>query len=118
MVMNVTSLTGNGLRDWLIQRISALYLGLYAIVISIFLLHHAPSTYAQWQAFMLVPWMRVVSLIAVVNLLLHTWIGIWTVTTDYLKGLGVRLTVQMLVLFILLGIFLWSIAILWGVTWL
>lgn len=30
MVNNVTSLTGNGLKDWLIQRVTAVYFAVYS----------------------------------------------------------------------------------------
>lgn len=33
MVTNVTSLTGNGLKDWLIQRVTAVYFAVYTIFI-------------------------------------------------------------------------------------
>ena len=31
MVTNVTSLTGNGLKDWLIQRVTAVYFAIYVL---------------------------------------------------------------------------------------
>lgn len=37
MVNNVTSLTGNGLKDWLIQRVTAVYFAAYLIFIWIYI---------------------------------------------------------------------------------
>ena len=118
MVGNITSLTGKGLRDWLIQRFSAVYLGVYTIIIVAYLLCHQPLEFTAWHDFMLSTWMRILSIIAVINLLLHSWIGLWTVGTDYIKALSLRLLFHAVVIMTLLIILVWSMAILWGVTWL
>lgn len=57
---------------------------------------------------------RIASLIALFALSLHAWIGIWTVTTDYMKCTALRLSVQMLVVLWLLSQFIWGLMILWG----
>ena len=114
MVNNVTSLTGNGLKDWLIQRITAVYFAAYSIFIIGFLLMHPNLNYTDWHALFSNELVKISSLIAVFALSLHAWIGIWTVTTDYMKCTVLRLSVQMLVVLWLLGQFIWSLIILWG----
>jgi succinate dehydrogenase / fumarate reductase membrane anchor subunit len=104
MVTNVTSLTGNGLKDWLIQRISAIVLGLYFVGMMIFFLKHPQVTYEQWSAFIHCKLFIVINVITMVSLVLHAWIGLWTVTTDYLKDTVIRLPIQMLIIFSLLGL--------------
>jgi len=47
-------------------------------------------------------------------LVLHAWIGIWTVTTDYLRQMGLRVTVQVLVALFLISQFIWGLMIIWG----
>lgn len=114
MVTNVTSLTGNGLKDWLIQRVTAIYLAVYAIFIFYFLFTHSSLTYLQWSSIFHNPWLKIATLIALFALSLHAWIGIWTVTTDYIKCTAARLTTQMFVLLWLLAQFLWCLMIVWG----
>jgi succinate dehydrogenase / fumarate reductase membrane anchor subunit len=114
MVTNITSLTGNGLKDWLIQRVTSVYFGLYAIFIIGYLLLHPQITYANWSALFHHIGFKVASLIALLALSLHAWIGIWTVTTDYMKHTATRLIVQMLVVLWLLSQFIWGLLILWG----
>jgi len=44
----------------------------------------------------------------------HAWVGLWTVTTDYMKSAGQRLLAQAVVI---LGVFVyvvWGIQIIWG----
>lgn len=50
MVNNVTSLTGNGLKDWLVQRVTAVYFAAYSFFIIGFLLLHPELGFAQWHA--------------------------------------------------------------------
>ena len=114
MVTNVTSLTGNGLKDWLIQRITAVYFALYVFFILGFLVTHPGLHYEQWHALFLNPLVQIATVIALIMLTLHAWIGIWTVTTDYLKCTVVRLSVQIAVFLWLLGQLIWGFMILWG----
>ncbi|WP_454782729.1 succinate dehydrogenase, hydrophobic membrane anchor protein [Legionella sp. WA2022007384] len=114
MVNNVTSLTGNGLKDWLIQRVTAVYFAAYSFFIIGFLLLHPELGFAQWHALFSNILVRIASLIALFALSLHAWVGIWTVTTDYMKCTALRLSVQMLVVLWLLSQFIWGLMILWG----
>lgn len=114
MVTNITSLTGNGLKDWLIQRVTALYFAVYSVFLLGYLLAHPQLTYEQWHALFHSLSFQIASLIALFALSLHAWIGVWTVTTDYMKCTALRLAVQMLVITWLLAQFIWGLMIVWG----
>lgn len=115
MVTNVTSLTGNGLKDWLLQRFSAIILAVYTLMILIFISSHEPLSFAVWSQLFSNPWMRIFSLVALLSLIAHAWIGVWTVSTDYLPNQTLRLIIQMLVLLSLFVFLIWGITILWGI---
>jgi succinate dehydrogenase / fumarate reductase, membrane anchor subunit len=114
MVTNVTSLTGNGLKDWLIQRISALFLMGYIIFLFGFVLLHPGLDYSRWHELFHSRLVQATSVLALVSMLLHAWVGIWTVTTDYIKCTVIRLSVQMLVALCLLAEVIWGCMIVWG----
>ena len=114
MVTNVTSLTGNGLKDWLIQRVTAVYFALYTLFLLGFFLMNPQLSYNQWHALFHCEWFQIATVIALLTLLLHAWIGIWTVTTDYIKCTAMRLSVQLLVALFLVGQFIWGLMIVWG----
>ncbi len=114
MVTNVTSLTGNGLKDWLIQRFSAIYFAAYSLFLFGFILMHPHLEYGQWNSLFQCTVFQVASVCALLMLTLHAWIGIWTVTTDYIKSTAIRLSVQMLVFLVLLAQFVWGLMIVWG----
>jgi succinate dehydrogenase / fumarate reductase membrane anchor subunit len=114
MVNNVTSLTGNGLKDWLIQRATAVYFAMYTIFLFSFLLLHPNLNFDQWHTLFTNPVFQIATAIALLALSFHAWIGIWTVTTDYIKCTAIRLSVQLMVVLWLLGQFIWGLMIVWG----
>lgn len=114
MVTNITSLTGNGLKDWLIQRISALFLMGYILFLFGFVLSHPGLDYSRWHELFQCRLVRIATLLALGSTLLHAWVGIWTVMTDYIKCTVIRLSVQMLVAIGLLTEVIWGGMIVWG----
>jgi len=114
MVTNVTSLTGNGLKDWLIQRITAVYFAAFSCFLLGFLLMHPHLSYQDWSGLFHCKLFQVAALIGLLSLTLHAWIGIWTVTTDYINCTALRLSVQGLVLLLLLGQLICGFMIIWG----
>lgn len=112
---NVTSLTGNGLRDWLVQRTTSVVMTFYILFIVGFFILNAPLQFLAWQALFANMWVKVFSVIFLLSLVWHAWIGMWTIATDYLKPLAVRLLFQTAVIFVLIAYFVWGIAILWSV---
>ncbi|MDI9819180.1 MULTISPECIES: succinate dehydrogenase, hydrophobic membrane anchor protein [unclassified Legionella] len=114
MVTNVTSLTGNGLKDWLIQRVTSVYMAIYALALMGYLFFHPHLDFVTWHSLFHHVAVKIASLLALFALSLHAWVGIWTVTTDYIKSLGRRLFVQMLVVLWLLSQFVWGLMIMWG----
>lgn len=115
-IMNISSLTGNGLRDWLVQRLTSVVLAAYLLFLLGFFLMHPAVDFFAWQSLFSSNWMRVFSVLAMLSLALHAWVGIWTVITDYLKPIALRLTVQTIVLLALLAYFIWGIEIFWGIA--
>ena len=114
MVTNVTSLTGNGLKDWLIQRITAVYFVVYMGFIAGYLLSHPDLSYTQWSNLFHCCVFQVATAIALLTLTLHSWIGLWTVTTDYLSCTMVRLSVQGFIALILISQLFAGFMIIWG----
>ena len=47
-IKSATGLTGSGSRDWIIQRISAVVLAVYSVVLLGFFLTHGDVTYLEW----------------------------------------------------------------------
>lgn len=114
MLTSVTSLTGNGLKDWLIQRVSAVYLLGYVLVLLGYTALHCPCDYGQWSAIFHCSCFKIATVLALLMFVLHAWIGIWTVTTDYLRHTELRVAIQVLVALCLGAQFIWGLMIVWG----
>jgi len=115
MVTNISSFSRTGLSDWLIQRVSSIILAAYFVTIIAFLLLHPNIQYETWHNLFQQAWMRFFSLLFLISLLAHSWIGIWTVLTDYIKCTHLRLSIQIAVILLLILCFAWGIQILWGI---
>ncbi len=82
----------HGLRAWLWQRLSALYLLIFIIWLGSVLLFFPPSNAHEWRALVLAPLPRVAWGLFFVMLLIHAWIGIRDVILDYVKPMELRVT--------------------------
>jgi succinate dehydrogenase / fumarate reductase membrane anchor subunit len=109
-VSQLLALTKSGLKDWLLQRISAVVMALYVIFFMGFFLSHPDVTASDWMVLFSHPWMKIISLFVLLMLLAHAWIGIWTVLTDYIHCSAVRGVIQGIIIF---GFF---ICLVWGVS--
>ena len=103
-----------GLRDWLLQRVTAVLMAIYTVVLVATLLVRAPSTHQEWRALFTGPFMRLATMLFLVALLYHAWVGLRDVLMDYVKPLYLRLSLQALVATVLLFYLVWSASILWG----
>ncbi len=111
-IKSATGLTGSGSRDWILQRISAVVLAVYSVVIVGFFLFNDVN-FDAWRGFMLSLPMKLFSLVAILSLVFHAWVGMWTVLTDYVKSSGLRLVIQSLVIIAVLVYLFWGVMIFW-----
>jgi succinate dehydrogenase / fumarate reductase membrane anchor subunit len=79
----------SGLRAWLVQRVSAVYL-LGFILFLVVRMASSSWTYASWHDFALAPAMRVGLLLFFGALLVHAWVGLRDVILDYVGPPVVR----------------------------
>jgi succinate dehydrogenase / fumarate reductase membrane anchor subunit len=121
MVTTVTSFGRSGLYDWLLQRFTAVILLVYFLCVSSFLLINPGIGYEQWVAYFDSTAMKVFSLMALVSIVAHAWIGLWAVSTDYLtvrllgsKANGIRILFQGAYAIVLFAYLVWGVQILWG----
>lgn len=121
MVTNVSSFSRSGVSDWVIQRLSALVLGAYTLCLLGTLLTQGGLDYQQWQAVFEGTGMRIFTLLALLSLGAHGWIGMWTISTDYLttdllgaKATLLRILFQLVCILLAFVYVVWGIQILWG----
>jgi len=121
MVTTVTSFGRSGLYDWLLQRFTAVILLAYFLCVGAILLTSPDLDYATWKQHFDGTAMKVFSLMALVSLVAHTWIGLWGVSTDYLtvrmigdRATAIRIIFQGGYALVLFAYLVWGVQILWG----
>ncbi|QBM16808.1 succinate dehydrogenase hydrophobic membrane anchor subunit [Marinobacter sp. JH2] len=114
MGMNsVTNIGRNGIQDWIIQRATAYVLALYTL----FLLGFFITTdvdYQAWASLFNQGWFKIFSLLALLSIAGHAWVGLWTVSTDYIKSALPRFLLQAACILVMFVYVVWGVQILWG----
>lgn len=115
MVNSVTNFSRSGVSDWVVQRISAVVLAIYTVILVGFFIITPDVTFSAWQGLFSQTWMKIVSLASLIALCAHAWVGMWTIATDYLKGTLVRFVFQVVCAGFIFAYLVWGIDILWRV---
>ena len=104
-----------GVKDWLAQRVTAIVMAVYTIVLLVSFLTAQDFSYEGWAGLFSKQWFKLFSLVTFLGLFCHAWVGIRDIWMDYIKPVGIRLTLQTLTLLWLLGCAAWTVQILWSV---
>jgi len=102
-----------GMRDWLAQRLTAVFMAVYTVAILIVLTSGPSLDHASWKALFAQGWMRVATLMFAFSLVWHAWVGARDILMDYARPDGLRLTLEVLTLVLLAGYLGWTIQVLW-----
>lgn len=104
-----------GVRDWLIQRISALIILVFVLLVVGAVLLGGRLNYDAWAGvFAPVP-MKLITVLAVLAICYHAWIGVRDIWMDYVKPVGVRLALHVGTVLWLIYCLVWAVQILWSV---
>lgn len=102
----------HGLRAWVLQRVSALYLLAFALAAAAVFILAPPDDYQQWRRWVAHPVVNVATALFFLSLLVHAWVGVRDVVMDYVHILSVRFVVLLLVVLSLVSLGLWVARIL------
>lgn len=104
-----------GLRDWLVQRLTAILMVLYTLAL-LAIAFTLPNTHEGWRSLFAGLPMKLFASVTVFGLIWHVWIGMRDILMDYLWKLPVRLAAMFLVALFLLANLVWALSILWSVN--
>jgi succinate dehydrogenase / fumarate reductase membrane anchor subunit len=123
MVTNVTSLTRSGLADFVVQRLTALIIGLYTLCVLGFFVVTPQVGHAQLVGYLGSSAMQLFSTLVILSTAAHAWIGMWTVGTDYIRShyfgrhaTVFRLFYQCGVLGVLFLYVAWALQLFWSLS--
>lgn len=114
MVNRIVTGAHFGLRDWLVQRVTAAVMAVYAVVVVLHLATQPSFGYDTWAELFSGNVMRTFSLLFLLSLFYHAWIGVRDIVMDYVKPASIRLVIHVLVILALVVYTIWSVQILWG----
>jgi succinate dehydrogenase / fumarate reductase membrane anchor subunit len=115
MVTNAASFGRSGVHDYILLRASAVILACYTIFLVGFIACSAPLTFEIWGGLFSSLPMKVFTLITLIALLIHAWIGVWQVLTDYVKHTALRGVLQFTFVMVAISYLASGIVIVWGV---
>jgi succinate dehydrogenase / fumarate reductase, membrane anchor subunit len=104
-----------GLGDWLAQRVTAIVMAVYTIVLLILFLFSGERGYEGWANIFSHQWFKLLTFAMFMGLFYHAWVGMRNIWMDYVKPIGVRLLLQVLTILWLVACAGWAAQILWRV---
>ena len=103
-----------GTRDWLSQRITAGLMAVFTLLlVGQVIFSKGPVGYDKWAGIFSPQWMKILTFAVIVALLQHAWVGMRDIWMDYVKPVGMRLSLQVFTIVWLVACAGWSIQVLW-----
>ncbi len=103
-----------GLMDWLIQRLTAVVMAVYTLLLLAIALWNGGIDYPLWTDLFANGPFKLASFLFMVALLYHAWIGVRDILMDYIKPAGMRLLLETLAVIVLVAYLGWTLQLLWG----
>ncbi len=104
-----------GLRDWLAQRVTAVLMAIFTIVLVAQVLMPGALDYDRWATIFSHQWMKALTFVTIAALLWHAWVGVRDVLMDYVHPVGTRLVLQVASIVWLVGCAGWALQVLWRI---
>lgn len=98
-----------GLQAWVVQRITAIYLGLFGTYVVLHFVFNAPADHAALQSWVTAPVITLGLLILIPIVLVHAWVGIRDLYMDYVGNIWVRVVALVLTAFTFVASGIWAV---------
>jgi succinate dehydrogenase / fumarate reductase membrane anchor subunit len=107
--------TSSGLRTWLLQRLSAVYIAIFSLVL-IGTWTGQSATYEVWRNWVAHPVVNIALILFILAILLHAWVGIRDIVMDYITSVYVRYVLLISFALVIIGMGFWVLRTLIMVT--
>jgi succinate dehydrogenase / fumarate reductase membrane anchor subunit len=104
-----------GLRDWLSQRVTAVVMAAYTIILLAAFFGARNFSYEGWAGLFAGQWMKMATFVTILCLVWHAWVGMRDIWMDYIKPPGIRFGLQVLTIVWLVGCLGYAVQSLWRV---
>ncbi len=110
------SIHAQGMRAWLLQRLSGAYVGLYLVVALLVLGCGSTLDYDRWHGLLSQPAISIATMVFFYSILIHAWVGIRDVLLDYVQISALRFSILMVLALGLITMGIWVSMILFSVV--
>ena len=105
-----------GMRTWLLQRLTAVYMLLYLIGFGAVLWRSSTIEFSTWRNLFVSPATNIATILFFFSLLFHAWVGVRDILIDYVPVASLRYVLWVLVTLALIAMGLWVSMILYAVV--
>lgn len=102
-----------GLKDWLAQRVTAIVMAFYTVILLVAFLTANDFSYVGWAGLFAQQWFKIATFVTFIAMFYHVWVGMRDIWMDYVKPVPVRLGLQVATVLWLIGCAGWAAQILW-----
>lgn len=103
-----------GMRDWLSQRVTAVFMALFTVlVLAQLVFSKGPIGYELWAGIFSPQWMKSLTFLVILSILFHVWVGMRNIFMDYVKPYAVRFVMQVFAIAWLTACTGWAVQVLW-----
>jgi succinate dehydrogenase / fumarate reductase membrane anchor subunit len=88
-------------------------MALFTIALLVQVLMPGEMGYDRWAAIFSSQWMKVLTFTLILSLAYHAWVGVRDIWMDYVKPVGLRLTLHVFTLVWLVACTGWAVQVLW-----
>ena len=88
-------------------------MALFTLAVIVQVLLPGEMGYDKWAGMFSRQWMKALTFVVIVSLLIHVWVGMRDIWMDYVKPVAVRLVLQVFTLVWLVGCAGWAVQVLW-----
>lgn len=104
-----------GWKDWLVQRVTAVIMAIYTVILLVSFLTASSFSYESWAGLFANQWFKLATFVTFLALFYHAWVGVRNIWMDYVKPVSVRIVLQVATLLWLIACVGWTAQILWRV---
>lgn len=103
-----------GLKDWIAQRVTAIVMAVYTVILLLCFLTGSRFSYEGWAGLFAHQWFKLVTFVTFLSLFYHAWVGMRNILMDYVtKSVVLRLVLKVATIAWLIGCAGWAAQIIW-----
>lgn len=106
----------HGIRNWLLQRLTAIYMLFYLIAFTVVIFRIPTIEFTAWRNLFVSPSANIATGLFFFSILFHAWVGMRDILIDYVHVASIRYVLWILITLALIAMGLWASMVLYAVV--